>query len=147
MEHALTRRQCVVLAAMAARSGAQFAPVQVQKMFFLIDENLASALGGKQFNFEPYDYGPFDKGVYLELETLQAAGLSVTQRSGSGQRAYALTPEGQRLGEQFLDKLGEPVRDYVGRLSDWIRSLSFAELVGSIYKAYPAMKANSIFNG
>jgi hypothetical protein len=44
--------------------------VQVQKLFFLLDENIAADLGGRQFSFEPYDYGPFDRAVYSELELL-----------------------------------------------------------------------------
>ena len=56
-----------------------------------------------------------------------------------------LTPEGQRAGEQELNALPLKVREYVGQISEWILTQSFATLVGSIYKAYPRMRANSIF--
>ena len=66
----LTHRRRVVLAALACKDRAAFAPVQVQKLFFLLDENVADELGGRQFDFQPYYYGPFDREVYAELQTL-----------------------------------------------------------------------------
>jgi uncharacterized protein len=139
-------RQEVVLAALAADNGA-FAPVQVQKLFFLLDENIADRLGGKQFGFEAYDYGPFDKNVYRELERLASMGLVQIISTGfsHGGRVYSVTPSGQQVGEQMLGRLDTKVADYIKSVSHWVRSLSFAELVGSIYKAYPRMKENSVF--
>jgi hypothetical protein len=147
MEPQLTPRQQVVLAALAAHSGAEFAPVQVQKLFFLMDENIAGALGGKQFAFEPYDFGPFDKTVYQELDALARVGLVRIEAYGpsKGQRRYALTPAGQEMGTAALQKFGDEVRKYISDTSSWIRGLSFAQLVGSIYKAYPRMREKSVF--
>jgi hypothetical protein len=81
----LSHRQEVMLAALAAESGSVFAPVQVQKLFFLLDQNIASDLGGKQFAFEPYDYGPYDRTVYSELEALSRRGLvTIEAAPGAG---------------------------------------------------------------
>jgi uncharacterized protein len=45
-------RQDLVLAALAAAGGnATFAPVQIQKFFFLIDREGAHLFGGPHFNF------------------------------------------------------------------------------------------------
>ena len=44
---------------------------QVQKLFFLLDMNIAKQTAGPHFTFEPYDYGPFDKQVYLELKKMR----------------------------------------------------------------------------
>lgn len=142
-----TERQQFVLAALATDPIAEFAPVQVQKLFFLLDENLSNVSGGSQFAFEPYDYGPFDKAVYRELEALRSKGLVNIEQVGAsaGQRRYSLTPGGQQAGEQVLSQLPEFARQYMTNLSTWVRSLSFSRLVGSIYKAYPHMRENSIF--
>lgn len=147
MDRDLTHRQSIVLAALAAESGAEFAPVQVQKLFFLIDENVGSLLGGKQFAFEPYDYGPFDKEVYSELDTLARAGLVrvIDIGSSNGRRRYTLTPPGQAAGERALQQIAPSVRDYFSDVSRWVRSMGFAELVGAIYNAYPNMRVNSVF--
>jgi hypothetical protein len=143
----LTPRQKVVLAALATHSGAEFAPVQVQKLFFLMDENIANALGGKQFAFEPYDFGPFDSAVYQELDTLERAGLVKVESRGAAarHRRYALTPAGQEAGTAALGDFSAEVQRYIADTSAWIRGLTFAQLVGSIYKAYPKMRENSIF--
>ncbi len=146
---AITRRQELVLAALAADGGAEFAPVQVQKLFFLIDENLARALGGRQFSFEPYDYGPFDRAVYSELESLARADLVRVIDIGpsNGRRRYALTPAGQEAGRHALAKLHPEVQEYLAKVSAWVRSLGFAQLVGWIYEKYPHMRVNSVFRG
>jgi hypothetical protein len=143
----LTRRQEIVLAALSTDSSASFAPVQVQKLFFLIDENIDRHLGGKLFRFQPYNYGPFDADVYRELETLSGRGLvSITQGPG-GRRHYRLTPSGFAAGQNHHRRLAPDVRTYLEQASAWVRSLPFASLVGSIYRAYPHMRQNSIFAG
>jgi uncharacterized protein YwgA len=128
----LTHRQRIMLAALAAESGSVFAPVQVQKMFFLLDANVATDLGGRQFAFEPYDYGPYDRTVYSELEILARQGLVNIEA------AYG-------VGQRTLGQLNPRAREYFQRVSAWVRSLGFAELVGAIYQQYPDMKVNSVF--
>ncbi len=143
----LTDRQAMVLAALAASPGDAFAPVQVQKLFFLLDENLHDEMGGRQFAFQPYDFGPFDKAVYRELDYLASVGAieiyNVTPSAGG--RRYKLTPAGVACGADALGKFSLVARAYMKDVSEWVRKLSFAQLVGSIYKAYPHMREKSIF--
>ena len=64
-------RSEIVLAAVAAGgSGARFFPVQLQKLLFLIDREIPELVHGPHFRFIPYYYGPFDKGLYVELGRL-----------------------------------------------------------------------------
>lgn len=141
----MTRRD-VVLAVLSVANGVPHTPVQVQKLFFLLDENIAADLGRKQFDFKPCDYGPFDKAVYEELESLAIEGL-VDIRPKSTWETYTLSTKGQEAGENFLRELPPRTQDYINRASAFVRSLSFTELVSSIYKAYPHMRVNSIFQG
>jgi uncharacterized protein len=144
----ISPRQRVVLAALAAERSSAFAPVQVQKLFFLLDQNIAAEFGGPQFNFEPYDYGPFDRAVYYELEVLAQKGLvAIEAAPGASRRRFSLTAAGYDAGRASFGQLNDRTQDYLTRVSAWVRSLSFAELVGSIYKQYPSMKANSVFRG
>jgi hypothetical protein len=147
MPDGLSRRQELILAALAAESGAAFAPVQVQKLFFLVDENIANEIGGRAFAFAPYDYGPFDRAVYQELGTLCRMGFVNIEDVGpsAGRRRYSLTPHGQAAGEQALNSLSAIARDYIAKVSAWVRSMSFAQLVGAIYRSYPEMRVNSVF--
>ncbi len=135
----------MALAALAPAGGAPHSPVQVQKLLFLIDRNLSSLLGGPSFDFQPYHYGPFDRDVYTTLEDLAKQGLvEITQGQGNW-RDYRLTAEGQRRAAQVIDGLEERAQRYVQRVSAFVRSLSFPELVSAIYKAYPEMRARSVF--
>ena len=95
------------------------------------------------FNFEPYNYGPFDKAVYQVLDELDEAEL-VTIRSGGWQRTYALTPTGQNEGDRLLGELSDSAKDYIRRVSAFVLKLNFLQLVSAIYKAYPDMQKNSI---
>ena len=136
----------LILAAMSPAGNDSFSPVQVQKLFFLLDMNIAKQTAGPHFKFEPYDYGPFDKQVYLELGKLRDDGLvEIFEANQYGSRIYRLTNEGRRIGEEALCKLPEAVQKYICEVVKFIRSLSFAELVSAIYKSYPAMKVNSVF--
>jgi uncharacterized protein len=140
----MTPRQDLVLAALAPGQGAVHSPVQLQKLLFLIDREVATLVGGPHFSFRPYNYGPFDKAVYKELEELSAAGLaeSVSQGHWSG---FRLTPAGQTQGDRSLQTLPQAARDYIVRASAFVRQHSFSTLVSAIYKAYPEMRENSVF--
>jgi uncharacterized protein YwgA len=142
----LARRDIVLAALAAGGENATFSPVQVQKLFFLIDRSAAQQLDGPHFSFRPYDYGPFDSAVYDQLTALSFEGKADV--SGTGRyRLYSLTSRGFQEGSQVLSDLPAEIADYLRRLTTWIRSLSFQQLVSAIYQAYPDMKANSIFRG
>ncbi len=135
-------RSDLVLAALAPADGKRHSPVQVQKLMFLLDRE-ARKLVGRHFNFIPYHYGPFDPEVYSVLESLDGHEL-VTIRPEGNRRSYALTPAGQRRGEEILRDLPPPAQDYIRRLSEFVRELSFTQLVSAVYKAYPEMRQNSV---
>jgi len=139
-------RKELILVGLAPAIGTFHSPVQVQKLFFLIDRNLADALNGPFFNFQPYNYGPFDKNVYEILEELTREGLIEIDSSRTW-KEYRLTEKGQSEGNLLLESLPKKVNDYICQASDFVRKLSFTQLISSIYKAYPEMKANSVFQG
>ncbi len=66
----MQRRNLILAALAAGGENASFTPAQAQKLFFLIDRKAASLVDGPHFDFQPYDYGPFDKAVYDELARL-----------------------------------------------------------------------------
>jgi uncharacterized phage-associated protein len=145
MPSTILTREDIVLAALAPAGGATFTPVQVQKLLFLIDRNVAGLLGGPFFDFEPYHYGPFDKQVYSTLDQLATSGL-VEIVAGSGNwREYRLTQTGLSKGDNLLSQLDSRSADYIRKASEFVRRLSFSRLVSAIYKAYPEMRANSVF--
>lgn len=139
-------RKEIVLTAMAPAGGAQHSPVQMQKLLFLIDHNAADLLGGPFFNFAPYHYGPFDKTVYEVLEELESEGYVDTTPERTWKN-YRLTVAGQEEADKQFFALPERVRNYLRRTSEFVRGLSFTQLVSAIYRAYPETRANSVFQG
>lgn len=137
------KRSDLVLAALATGSLHQYKPVQVQKMFFLIEENIPECVD-EHFHFEPYNYGPFDKEVYNELERLSSRGDIHIGRE-SRWNYYQLTQNGLKKGIELLNQLPDPIREYIEAVSEFVRTSSFTELVSAIYEAYPDMKVNSVF--
>ena len=84
--------------------------------------------------------------MYHELEEMEDDGLvEIIEQSRFGRRTYRLTDRGLKDGQNALSELNEPVRDYMIRLVEWVRSLTFPQLVSAIYKRYPEMKQNSVF--
>lgn len=130
-----------VLAVMAAVR-APLSPVQLQKLFFILDRKAAASVGGPHFQFEPYNYGPFDPAVYTEVETLAAQGAAFINGLGGGRR-YGITANGLHEGEAKLKEL--PAADYVRRVGEYVTSMTFAQLVSAVYTEFPEMKAKSIF--
>ncbi len=135
----------LVLACMAAANGASYQPVQIQKLIFLFQERTNK---GGIFNFIPYDYGPYDPEIYHRLEELSDEGsVEIVGGPYAKRRLYKLTPDGVQRAKAELNKLSQSDQDYLTRLSEWVRSVSFAQLIGAIYTAYPEMRENSVFRG
>lgn len=137
-------RNDLVLTALVPAKGAPYQPAQVQKLFFLIDQNISEYIEGPHFNFEPRGYGPFDQDVCEELRELAAEG-HVDICPEKTWTTYRLTPEGQRQGEEFLASLPKSIHDYIESISSFIHNLSFTQLVSAVYRAYPEMRVNGVF--
>jgi DNA-binding PadR family transcriptional regulator len=142
------KRTDLILSSLAPGSGATYTPVQIQKLLFLVDEEVADRIGGRHFNFVPYHYGPFDKTIYNDLEDLENDGAVAIERDDDLRiRKFRLTQNGAITGLHCLEKLDPVAKDYIERANKFVRERTFAQLVSAIYRAYPRMKANSIFGG
>ena len=140
-------RDNFILAVLATSTDSQYTPVQLQKIFFLLDRNLDAQVSySPKFNFIPYHYGPFDKAVYEELDKLEFRNLvEIDYDRFNKLKHYQLTTEGQTLGEKQLQRIDIKSAEYIKKVTDFVRSLSFEQLIQAIYKEYPDMKVNSIF--
>ncbi len=140
----MSRDDLVLAALSAAGPGVRFGPAQVQKLFFLLDREIPDEIGGPRFRFAPYDFGPFDAAVYHEIETLAGAGFALVEQGGRF-RDYSVTDAGFRRGQQALSAMTPRARDFVARAAQWVKAMSFEQLVSAIYQRYPDMKVRSIF--
>ena len=136
----------LVLAALAAAKGEAYQPVHIQKFLFIVQEQ-AKEDTGSPFEFVPWHYGPFCLAVYEVLDDLSEEGLAtIMGEPRSPHRSYRATVEGQRQGELALDQMPENIKDYLIRLSEWVRSQTFASLVSAVYRKYPSTAVNSVFH-
>ena len=142
----MMKRSNYMLAVLATANNDEYTPVQIQKLFFLLDRNITERNKIPSFNFEPYYYGPFDKEIYTELNNLQTQNLLSLNYSYNNLKKYKLTPEGQRIGEKIFNAFDKGLKDYIKRTNEYVRKLSFEQLIKAIYKEYPDTKVNSIFS-
>jgi uncharacterized protein len=142
----LSRDQITLVVLSLARDGA-FTPVQIQKALFLASDKVPNAFNGNsRYNFQPYDYGPFDVRVYSDVQELERQGLAqINQQPGSRWRTYAATRAGIAEGQRLAEQLTGEQREILGRIVNLVRSLSFNDLVSAIYRAYPPMRERSVF--
>jgi len=140
-------RDEIALVMLSLAEGQGFTPVQIQKALFLASDKVSDAFSpDSRYDFQPYDYGPFDRQVYSDLEMLDALGVAtISQQPGSRWRTYAATPQGIEEGHDLAERLTAHQREILKRIVKLVRSLSFNELVSAIYKAYPPMRARSVF--
>jgi uncharacterized protein len=135
------------LLVLAAAEGQALSPVQFQKALFLISRNLPGEVGENFYDFQPYNYGPFDADVYNDALSLVPEQLAAVSKSPQGWTEYSATPNGLARAKQIAEALDPKVSSYVERLVKWVRSQSFPALVRAIYHKYPEMKVNSVFGG
>lgn len=129
---------------LAAAGGKSLTPAQYQKTLFLLQKRCPSAISNG-YSFRPYNYGPFDADVYADAEMLESEGLASIDRASGGWRTYAATTAGLERAKQFLIEADPQAVAYAKRVVEWARSLSFKDLISSIYAEFPDMKENSIF--
>lgn len=142
----MTKKELALLM-LALAEGKPYSPVQIQKSLFLTTRNLPDLFEDTPpYEFVAYDYGPFDKTVYNDVEELQHEGLADVAIAPHGRwNEYRATQEGIEAARQLQATLDAENLEYLKEISACVRSLSFSQLVAAIYKAYPEMKKNSIF--
>lgn len=114
-----------VLAVLSAGNGKTFLPIQIQKLFFILDREIPDQIGGRRFDFEPYSYGPFDSKIYHVLWSLVDKDMLTRERDAAHPyRQYRLTSPGQKRGEQMLLALDQTAQQYVSNVVEFVLRLS-----------------------
>lgn len=139
-------RSDFVLAAMAPAGNGGFSRVQMQKALFLLERNIPDLIDGPHFDFKPHFYGPFDPDVYRALEALARCDY-LAIAPGQPSPMYSLTPSGLERGRSELEKLDQSAQKYFRTVVDFVRTVTFQQLVSSIYDAYPEMAESSLMPG
>ncbi len=103
-------------------------------------------MGTNFYTFEPYNYGPFSKQVYVDADELQAEGLVArVAHQGGDWEDYAATQEGVKKAGELSKNISQKAVQYLQNLVKWSAQQSFPDLVRWVYANYPSYKANSLF--
>jgi uncharacterized protein YwgA len=136
------------LLAISAAEGRPVTPVQIQKCLFLLSREIPQHLPQGFYEFAPYNYGPFNKGIYDDLDELASEGLVYILSSGDRRwKEYAATPSGLERSATIGRDVPDQVTEYLRHLMAWCRSKTFEELVSAVYNRYPEYRRNSVFQG
>lgn len=128
---------------------------RLQKLVFLMEQELDDEIGrliqSPDYNFVPYDYGPFSKQLYNDLDSLEEAGLIKVDEEdmvdGKVKYTYHLTDRGESwVRDQFDSNTG--IQE-IGLLADRLKSkyndVLLSELIEEVYSEYPEYAENSVW--
>jgi hypothetical protein len=144
----MAKRSDWLLLALDAAGSKGLSPVQLQKALFLLGKELPDVVAATGwYDFEPYNYGPFDSAVYSDAKNLaNSREAEIVQREGETWNRYLITRDGE-VRASYVAREHPKVADYLRRLVAWVQAQTFQSLVSAVYAKYPDMRANSVFQG
>lgn len=141
----LEKKEWLLLAVSCAKDGS-LSPAQLQKSLFLLGHEFSKEVGRGYYQFIPYNYGPFCKQIYLDAEILSFEGFINIFRLGIHEwTEYSITDKGFKRVNQFKGNVNSKAYSYLNAVVNWARSVTFQELISSIYSKFPEFKKNSVF--
>ncbi len=94
--------------------------------------------------FEPYDYGPFSRGLYRDLDFLDGDGLiRRIDIVGTNRQIFETTTKGTERVKALLQDAPPPQIECLAEIKKRVTSLNFTDLLTSIYSEYPAYATRS----
>ena len=143
----LTRQDWLLLA-LSKSPGGVMSPVQIQKALFLFSQEVGGSIGPEFYSFEPYDYGPFDAAIYVDLRRMVTVGHVRGEWSlGRDWKNYTITKSGRNAARVLENDADARLTEFLGRIVVWVKGRSFSDLLRSVYAAHPDFAVNSVFRG
>ena len=123
-------------------------PVRVQKALFLLARE-GGLPRAERYWFVPYNYGPMSPRIYRDVEALARRGLvERVPVPGYAWGRVRATEAGRRRADALAASAGERERralDALRRIRELVTSLSFADLLATIYERHPEYAVRSVF--
>lgn len=124
---------------------------RLQKLMFLLQQQLNEEGGDLpwEYTFEAYDYGPFAKALYHDIDYLRRSGLLAEQErhidTDVKQYDYKLTQEGSDLVEEAREAIGlEELLREAETIKQEFNDMRLDELIDYVYSEYPEFAKNSV---
>lgn len=127
---------------------------RLQKMVFLMQQRLKEAgedpIQSKNYDFIPYDYGPFSSELYSDLDELTEHEMVQSQeepiRDGKTKYNYEIKGAGQEFIEHQLSKEEAcQILELAEEIKDKYNDVLLSDLIEEVYSRYPKYAENSIY--
>lgn len=142
----MTRKEDWVLLAISFAKDGGLSPVQLQKSLFLLGKMFRKEVGKKFYKFIPYNYGPFCQAIYSDSEILAKESLiDIWIPIEKGWSEYSITPKGSEYAEKLKNQVPLKAYQYLCEVVNWVCSITFQQLIRSIYHKFPEYRINSVF--
>ena len=149
-------RKLLPLALMYANDGEPIeGRTRLQKMVFLLQKELEqgeqSGVSDPTYDFIPYDYGPFSKNLYDDLDAMiDQRFVDDTEerlRSGKVKYIYEIEDDGQELVDSEAECLGEmnEVLQVAREIKREYNDMLLSDLIEFVYSEYPDYAERSVF--
>jgi uncharacterized protein YwgA len=123
-------------------------PIRIMKGLFIFSQKTPPHWleNDSLYHFEPYLYGPCSFDVYADLRELVTEGyLSAAPAPGCSWNYYFLTEKGKKASDEIRASLDAKALDYLRRIKNFVRKLSFSELLKVVYQNFPEYATKSVF--
>ena len=127
---------------------------RLQKLVFLMEQELEedpeASLDSSDYNFIPYDYGPFSKKLYDDLDSLEDSQLIEVEEEdmedGKVKYNYRLTDQGRKwVKDQQADSSAESAQSLAKTLAEKYDEMVLSDLIDEVYAEYPEYAKNSVW--
>lgn len=127
---------------------------RMQKLVFLLQQRLEERdedpFRSEDYEFIAYDYGPFSKDLYDDLDSLSERGQIEDSeeelRDGKEKYDYEIQPGGADFVERHLHKQGaKEILELAEELKKEYNDMLLSELIEHVYSQYPEYAENSIY--
>lgn len=127
---------------------------RLQKLVFLMEQELEedpeASLDSSDYNFIPYDYGPFSKKLYDDLDSLEDSQLIEVEEEdmedGKVKYNYRLTDQGRKwVKDQQADSSAESAQALAKALAEKYDDMVLSDLIDEVYAEYPEYAKNSVW--
>lgn len=123
-------------------------PVRIQKGLFILSMKSPPDLlvAASRYEFEPYNYGPFAKQIYADLDALHRKGYITTDESWNRSwKFYSVTEQGRERARAEAQSMDARLVEYMAAVRSFVTERSFRELLDAVYQEFPKYAVNSVF--
>jgi len=148
-------RKILPLALMYAEEGETIeGRTRLQKMVFLLQKELdeldTNPIDSSEYDFIPYDYGPFSKKLYDDLDYLSDEELvndfEEEMNDGKVKYNYKLTSEGEEFVErQLASSEADLIEELAEKMKTNYNDTPLSTLIDYVYSEYPEYAENSVW--